>query len=201
MRLVDGSKLIDAGVEVGLSFMGDAPDLGCYETDGIIRPFVKCLSDNTEQWIVEHEAIEPIVFQWGGAATGLTCTALPNGLTQTLNTEEQTLTIQGIPAAAGTYTFTVTTISELDNPSLSATIHVQSANAHRVAFVTLPNSLEDQALLEYLRTNDSLLVVETNAGDNTTDYGFYSVINLIHYYSPSFRSLTAYSVNTPFPSL
>lgn len=178
MRLVDGSKLIDAGVEVGLSFMGDAPDLGCYETDGIIRPFVKCLSDNTEQWIVEHEAIEPIVFQWGGAATGLTCTALPNGLTQTLNTEEQTLTIQGIPEASGTYTFTVTTISELDNPSLSATIHVQSASAHRVAFVTLPGSTEDQALLAHLRCNDSLLIEETNAGDNTTDYSDYDVIVL-----------------------
>lgn len=178
MRLVDGSKLIDAGVEVGLSFMGDAPDLGCYETDGIIRPFVKCLSENTEQWIVEYEAIEPIVFQWGGAATGLTCTALPNGLTQTLNTEEQTLIIQGIPAAAGTYTFTVTTISELNNPSMSATIHVQSASARRVAFVTLPGSTEDQALLEYLRTNDSLLIVETNAGDNTTDYSDYDVIVL-----------------------
>lgn len=178
MRLVDGSKLIDAGVEVGLSFMGDAPDLGCYETDGIIRPFVKCLSDNTEQWIVEHEAIEPIVFQWGGAATGLTCASLPNGMTQAINTEEQTLTIQGTPAAAGTYTFTVTTVSDLDNPSMSATIHVQSASARRVAFVTLPGSTEDQALLEHLRTNDSLLVVETNASDNNTDYSDYDVIVL-----------------------
>ena len=178
MRLVDGSKLIDAGIEVGLSFMGDAPDLGCYETDGIIRPFVKCLSENTEQWIVEQEAIEPIVFQWGGAATGLTCASLPNGMTQAINTEEQTLTIQGTPAAAGTYTFTVTTVSDLDNPSMSATIHVQSASARRVAFVTLPNSTEDQALLDYLRTNDSLLVVETNASDNTTDYSDYDVIVL-----------------------
>lgn len=178
MRLVDGSKLIDAGIEVGLSFMGDAPDLGCYETDGIIRPFVKCLSENTEQWIVEQEAIEPIVFQWGGTATGLTCASLPNGMTQAINAEEQTLTIQGTPAAAGTYTFTVTTVSDLDNPSMSATIHVQSASARRVAFVTLPGSTEDQALLNYLHTNDSLLVVETNASDNNTDYSDYDVIVL-----------------------
>lgn len=31
-RLVPGSKLIDAGVEVGLPFSGTAPDLGPYET-------------------------------------------------------------------------------------------------------------------------------------------------------------------------
>lgn len=34
LRLVSGSALIDAGVNVGLSYMGNAPDLGCYETDG-----------------------------------------------------------------------------------------------------------------------------------------------------------------------
>ena len=34
LRLVSGSALIDAGVEVGLGYNGTAPDLGCYETDG-----------------------------------------------------------------------------------------------------------------------------------------------------------------------
>ena len=33
MHLKDGSKLIDAGVDIGLSYNGDAPDLGCYETE------------------------------------------------------------------------------------------------------------------------------------------------------------------------
>ena len=34
MRLKDGSKLIDAGIDVELVYNGDAPDLGCYETEG-----------------------------------------------------------------------------------------------------------------------------------------------------------------------
>lgn len=34
LRLVSGSKLIDAGVDVGCGYNGEAPDLGCYETDG-----------------------------------------------------------------------------------------------------------------------------------------------------------------------
>ncbi len=41
MRLSAGSRLIDAGVEVGLPFRGKAPDLGCFETDegmGVVLP-------------------------------------------------------------------------------------------------------------------------------------------------------------------
>jgi hypothetical protein len=34
MHLASGSDLIDAGVSVGLSFNGAAPDLGCFETGG-----------------------------------------------------------------------------------------------------------------------------------------------------------------------
>ena len=34
MRLATGSSLIDAGVDVNLGYNGNAPDLGCYETDG-----------------------------------------------------------------------------------------------------------------------------------------------------------------------
>jgi hypothetical protein len=47
-----------------------------------------------------------------------------------------------------------------------------------VAFVTLPGASEDQALLTYLRQNDSLLVIETDATDNTVDYSSYEVIVL-----------------------
>ena len=34
LRLAEGSALIDAGNDVGLDYMGDAPDIGCYETAG-----------------------------------------------------------------------------------------------------------------------------------------------------------------------
>lgn len=34
MRLKPGSKLIDKGVDVGLPFLGKAPDIGCFETGG-----------------------------------------------------------------------------------------------------------------------------------------------------------------------
>lgn len=34
LHLAEGSALIDAGNDVGLDYTGDAPDLGCYETEG-----------------------------------------------------------------------------------------------------------------------------------------------------------------------
>lgn len=178
MRLVDGSKMIDAGVEVGLFFMGDAPDLGCYETDGIVRPYVLCLSDNEEQWLSEGDNIDPIIYQWGGSATGLSCSGLPMGVTSMINHDDKTLTIGGKPAKAGTFSFSVTTISDMDNVSKTATIHIKSAKAHRVAFVTLPGAIEDQALLAHLQKNDSLLITETNATDATTDYSSFEMIVL-----------------------
>ena len=178
MRLADGSKLIDAGVDVGQAYMGDAPDLGCYETDGIVRPYVVCTSGNAEQWILQGDPIAPIVFQWGGAATKLSCSAKPDGITHKISNNNQTLTLSGSPKEAGTYTITVTTVSDMENVSLSAVIHVKSAQARRVAFVTLPGASEDQALLTYLRQNDSLLVIETDATDNTVDYSSYEVIVL-----------------------
>ena len=55
---------------------------------------------------------------------------------------------------------------------------VQPEGTHAVAFVTLLGAQEDKALLHYLRQNDSLWVVETDATDATTDYSGYEVIVL-----------------------
>ncbi len=55
---------------------------------------------------------------------------------------------------------------------------VQPEGTHAVAFVTIPKSPEDKALLQYLRANDSLWVVETDATDPEVDYSTYEVIVL-----------------------
>jgi Pel9A-like, right handed beta helix region/Secretion system C-terminal sorting domain len=53
MHLAEGSDLIDAGTDVGLPFNGNAPDLGCFETEGttsvggeVFRPFAFRLNQN-----------------------------------------------------------------------------------------------------------------------------------------------------------
>ena len=55
---------------------------------------------------------------------------------------------------------------------------VQPEGTHAVAFVTVPGCNEDKALLHYLRQNDSLWIVETEAADATIDYREYEVIVL-----------------------
>ena len=55
---------------------------------------------------------------------------------------------------------------------------VQPEGTKAVAFVTLPGASEDKALLKYLRANDSLWVVETDATDPEVDYSTYDVIVL-----------------------
>ena len=55
---------------------------------------------------------------------------------------------------------------------------VQPEGTHKVAFVTIPGCAEDKPLLRYLRQNDSLWIVETEAADATVDYSEYEVIVL-----------------------
>ena len=55
---------------------------------------------------------------------------------------------------------------------------VQPEGTHAVAFVTIPGAAEDKALLSYLRANDSLWVVETDAMDNEIDYSSYEAVVL-----------------------
>ena len=54
----------------------------------------------------------------------------------------------------------------------------QPAGTHAVAFVTIKNAAEDKPLLDYLKKNDSLWIVETDATDTEVDYSAYEVIVL-----------------------
>ncbi len=54
----------------------------------------------------------------------------------------------------------------------------QPEGSHAIAFVTVPKCAEDKALLSYLRKNDSLWIVETDASDPEIDYSAYEVIVL-----------------------
>ncbi|MGM9838246.1 MAG: hypothetical protein ACI30A_07165 [Paludibacteraceae bacterium] len=179
LHLAAGSALIDAGTDVGLDYTGTAPDLGCYETDGVLHPTITCISANAEQWVAANEEIQPIVFQWGGAATRLTCSSLPAGITYKISNNGHTLTLSGSIERAGTYTITVSTVSDMaEVNSLTATLHVKSANARKVAYITLPDSPEDALILNKLRHSDSISVSELDANSTDADYSSYDVLIL-----------------------
>ncbi len=179
LRLANGSKLIDAGVDVGLTYTGTAPDIGCYETDGAVHPTVVCATDNTTQWLVCGTAIDPIVFQWGGSATRLTCSSLPDGITYKISHNNHTLTLSGTPTTAGTYHITVSTVSE-DNEvaTETAVLHIKSKEVHKIGFVTTPNSTEDEALLAWLQSSDSIAITTLDAAATDNDYTDYEALVL-----------------------
>ena len=179
LRLAAGSPLIDAGTDVGLTYTSAAPDLGCYETDGILHPTITCTSANSEQWLLEGEEINPIVFQWGGAATKLTCSSLPTGITYKISNTNKTLTLSGSIAQAGTYNIIVSTISDQEEVnSLTATLHIKSSACKKVGLVTVPDSPEDALILSKLHRSDSLSVTVLDAAATDTDYSSYDVLVL-----------------------
>lgn len=70
------------------------------------------------QKVLIGNALAPIVYTWGGTATGVTVTNLPAGLTGVANDGQKTYTISGTPTAAGTYFITTTQSS--GNPVISS---------------------------------------------------------------------------------
>lgn len=174
-HLAAGSDLIDAGTDVGLPFMGNHPDLGCFETDGLVRPSIVLTSGPAEQWVIAGDSIEPIVFTWGGTTNKPSHTK-PEGISHKISNGNRTITFTGAIATAGTYTVTATTTADSLNVTASAIIHVRPANLKRVAFVTVPGSASDTKMLNYLNTSDSILLTETSAGDASADYSGYDAI-------------------------
>lgn len=174
--LPTGSQFIDAGINVGLAFMGTAPDLGWHESDGIIRPALSFETGPQEQTVIAGDSITPIVIKWMGCDNKPNNGSLPTGITRKVSNNGHTLTYIGAITTPGTYTITVTTDCDEDNVSLSFVIRVKPANLKKVAFVTTPGATEDQAMLRWLAMSDSIVVVETDAADNTIDYSSYAAI-------------------------
>ncbi len=97
-----------------IDYNDEAPDFGAYETDGVpatdsITPYVKatltCLSGGTAQELTQGDSIAPIIYRYGGSATGFEVKGLPEGLEYVI--ADSTLTVTGAVFATGTWTFSV----------------------------------------------------------------------------------------------
>lgn len=85
------------------------PHLGYYLEDAFSTDArLKNVSGAASQTVELGEAIETIVFEYDKAA-GATVIGLPSGVTASVNTALNTVTISGTPDATGTYSYTVTT--------------------------------------------------------------------------------------------
>ncbi|MFW5775336.1 MAG: Ig-like domain-containing protein [Chitinivibrionales bacterium] len=100
-------------------------------------------TSNLTQVVDTGAAISPIVFTWGGAATDVSYTTLPDGLTASKNSVEKTLTVSGIASTAGT--FSVSTIGADQTITLEASVATRipaSILADWYAFQEEPISLD-----------------------------------------------------------
>lgn len=80
-------------------------------------------SGSANQSIILGNAIVPIVYTYGGAASGAAVTGLPTGVSASVNTTAKTVTISGTPTAAQVAAYTVTTSQSSGSAaSLSGTI-------------------------------------------------------------------------------
>lgn len=180
MQLVENSDLIDAGVNVGLPFSGAAPDLGCYES-GDFTAFpcaINCISNNTLQSVLLGNAIQPVVFQWSGGAVTAVADNLPQGLTASLDDENNTITISGVPTAVGSYEWSVTaTGNDVPEATAFAAVYVKPISAKRVAYLTVPDSPADKLILDKLNANNEFFVSIHDAA-MTNDFSDYDLVVL-----------------------
>lgn len=82
-------------------------------------------TNNTTQTVKTNVAIVPMVFTWGSAATGVTYTTLPTGLTGAIDNTAKTLTVGGMPSVAGQ--FTVTTQGGIGSVVLPASVLINTS--------------------------------------------------------------------------
>lgn len=180
MQLVENSDLIDAGVNVGLPFSGAAPDLGCYES-GDFTAFpcaINCISNNTLQSVLLGNAIQPVVFQWSGGAVTAVADNLPQGLTASLDDENNIITISGVPTAVGSYEWSVTaTGNDVPEATAFAAVYVKPISAKRVAYLTVPDSPADKLILDKLNANNEFFVSIHDAA-MTNDFSDYDLVVL-----------------------
>lgn len=178
MHLQPNSKFIDAGVDVGLPYNGNAPDLGCYEYGSTINypATLTCTTANLTQGIKLGNSIANITLQWGGSATGATTSELPQGLNSTINNANQTITISGTPQTTGTLQFTIMTEGGTSEAKQTATIVVKDNSAIEIGYVTLPGNNADKLILNQLNANPLFSTNILDATSTTNSYDPYQLI-------------------------
>ena len=114
---------------------------------------------NVNQTISPSSSIQSMVFTWGNAATDVTYTALPNGLTAVKNATAKTLTISGSPTVSGTFIVTSVGGSPSVNLNASVSINTNMVLANWYPFQETPISLPFvsyvNASLNYLQDNSA----------------------------------------------
>jgi hypothetical protein len=174
MYLKEGSKLIDAGVNVGLPFKGNGPDIGWKEFGtgpDVYPPSLKCTTDNLNQSVRVGKSISDIIITWDNCDGVNIHALLPQGVVMSKNKEQRTVTLSGTPMETGTFTIEVSTNGGSGTPmALLVTLIIKSSDAYTIGYVTIPGSDADEKVLETLNADEHFSVVIFDASKNDNDY-------------------------------
>jgi len=89
---------------------------------------------SSTQSIVFGNAISDFYYSWTNAYT-VTVTGMPNGITTTINTNEQTVSFTGTPIETGTFAFIVTTVGADENAAKSGAITITSSTSKETIII------------------------------------------------------------------
>lgn len=120
-RLIANSLFINAGENID-NFMPEAfspggislspisipyndgrADMGAFETGDPTTATLMLTAGKANQYVFTGSAIQSTSYKWGGAATDVVVSNLPEGLTAVKNENAKTVTISGTPTAPGIY--------------------------------------------------------------------------------------------------
>ena len=101
----NGLELI-ALPDISIPYNDDCADMGAFETGVPTKATMKHLSGSINQLVYRGDEIEPIVYSWGQAATGIKVEGLPGSLSQAVNETKKTLTISGTISSDATIKLT-----------------------------------------------------------------------------------------------
>ena len=167
------------------------PHLGFYIGDGVeniaqpdiytpghvvILPEIPTLRFNgsLSQELMPNEALQPIQFTFGGTATGVEVSNLPNGLMA--KEDGNDLIISGTPTENGS--FTVKTRGGEGEVSYTVSIKLIDSSLKRIAYVTDTTSIEfmNDKILPMLEGLDNLYVRKINADNTNANYSLFDMV-------------------------
>lgn len=125
-------------------------------------------TDNTIQTVDSGTVIDPIVFTWGGAATDVNYSTLPEGLTASRDAQAKTLTISGTPSAEGT--FTVSTIGGEQGVTIDAVITIKIPGIILADWYSFQESEVSLAFVSFAEASVSTEYYDQENPDNNVAY-------------------------------
>ena len=173
MRLVKGSRLIDAGTaNTGLAFYGSAPDLGCYEyEEGTEHIAVSMdITGPVSQTVRAGRNIATVTVTAGGGAKGIMQKDATDIEGVTVTIKGLSATVSGTPATPGTYSVILAPVVDYDTEqAVTLTITVTDPTAPIIAYVTTSSTSvpsADTKIVEAIRRTFEVKLFDASSSSN-----------------------------------